>query len=65
MIAVLAVRPAPEQRRSLAVWASERGLNTVSADSFGVPAHQFADVPEPLLVGAVVDDQPYVPREPS
>lgn len=60
---VIRVWPAPELRQTFAQWAVAQAppLRTVSAHEFGVPAELYAEMPEELLVGALVDDQDYVP----
>ncbi|WP_051710141.1 hypothetical protein [Streptomyces sp. NRRL S-350] len=61
----LSIQPAAELRQPFAAWAVAQRpkLRTVGPSSFGVPAALFADVPEELLLGALVDGQPYVPRQ--
>lgn len=55
------VRPASERRRDFARWATGHTvkLRTVGPDVFAVPPHLFVDVPEELLVGAIVDGRRY------
>ncbi|MEV7412887.1 hypothetical protein [Streptomyces althioticus] len=55
------VRPASERRRDFARWATGYTvkLRTVGPDTFAVPPHLFGDVPEELLVGAIVDGRRY------
>lgn len=55
------VRPASERRRDFARWATGYTvrLRTVGPDTFAVPPHLFVDVPEELLVGAIVDGRRY------
>lgn len=65
--ALIRVRPAVELRREFAGWAVAQTpkLRTVSESEFGVPADLFPAVPEELLVGALIDGQPYVPPAPE
>lgn len=65
MIDTLTIEPPAEGMMPFAKWAIKHNINTVSADSFGVPVHLFSSIPEDLLVGAIVNDQPYVPASPS
>lgn len=60
---MIKVKPAPEARRDFARWAVAQvpKIRTVSPVEFGVPDSLFTVVPEDLLYGALVDDQPYVP----
>ncbi len=55
------VRPASERRRDFARWATgcTVKLRTVGPDTFAVPPDLFVDVPEELLVGAIVDGRRY------
>ncbi|WP_100248017.1 hypothetical protein [Streptomyces pseudogriseolus] len=55
------VRPASERRRDFARWATGHTvkLRTVGPDVFAVPPHLFVDVPEELLIGAIVDGHRY------
>ncbi|MFC8465997.1 hypothetical protein [Streptomyces sp. NPDC057250] len=56
------VRPALERRRAFAQWATVQTpkLRTLAPDTFGVPADLYADVPEVLLIGSLVDGHRYV-----
>lgn len=56
------VRPAPERRRDFAAWAVAQvpKIRTVSTSTFAVPAALFTDVPEPLLIGSIVDGHRYI-----
>lgn len=56
------VQPAAEQRRPFAVWASAQvpKVGTASESSFAVPHDLFMAVPEPVLVGALIDGHRYV-----
>ncbi|MFF1965449.1 hypothetical protein ACFVW5_17910 [Streptomyces sp. NPDC058232] len=56
------VKPAREQMRDFAGWAVEQRpkVRTVAPDAFGVPADLFTSVPEPLLIGSLIDGQRYV-----
>lgn len=58
----LNVQPAAEQRRAFAVWASAQvpKVRTVSQSAFAVPHDLYTAVPEPVLVGALVDGHRYV-----
>lgn len=53
-----------QTRRELARWSlpyKHRGVRTVSHSELGFPPEVFADIPERLLVGALVDSQLYQP----
>ncbi|MEU1852930.1 C2H2-type zinc finger protein [Streptomyces sp. NPDC019990] len=56
------VRPAPALRRDFATWAVAQTpkVRTVSTTDFAVPTTLFTDVPEHLLIGALVDGHRYV-----
>jgi hypothetical protein len=56
------VQPTRDNRRDFAGWACAQTpkVRTCSASEFAVPHHLFTDVPEPLLIGALVDDHRYV-----
>ncbi|GAA2948240.1 hypothetical protein ACFPN0_15245 [Kitasatospora cinereorecta] len=56
------VQPAAEQRVGFARWAvtQDPKVRTVSPSAFSVPHNLFTDVPEPLLIGALVDGHRYV-----
>ncbi|MEU7093021.1 hypothetical protein [Kitasatospora aureofaciens] len=58
------VKPAPGLLRPFAQWAvaQNQKLRTTGPSEFAVPASLFPAVPEELLLGALVDGQPYVPR---
>ncbi|MER7983785.1 hypothetical protein [Streptomyces sp. NPDC095817] len=60
--AFITVQPASEQRADFARWAvaQDPKLRTVSPQAFAVPDSLFIDMPEPLLIGALVDGHPYV-----
>ncbi|KUN37678.1 hypothetical protein AQJ30_15450 [Streptomyces longwoodensis] len=62
---LIKVKPASALRTEFARWAvsQDARVNTCSHDQFCVPEDQFADVPEHLLAGALVDDQPYRPSD--
>ena len=55
------VEPAGEQRQQFAAWciAQEPEVSTASHNAFAVPDDLFKDLPEPLLVGALVDGRLY------
>lgn len=55
------VEPAADQLSGMAIWLLERdpGIRTASPSSFHVPAELFKDVPEALLVGALIDGHLY------
>jgi hypothetical protein len=60
------VRPAPETRRDFAVWAVAQTpkVRTVSPTDFAVPVGLFAEVPEELMIGSLVNGHRYVsPQE--
>lgn len=51
-----------QTRRELARWGRQHpGVRTVSHIELGFPPEVFADIPEQLLRGALVDSQPYQP----
>ncbi|MFF4292094.1 hypothetical protein ACFY0N_00385 [Streptomyces vinaceus] len=56
------VQPAPGVRRAFAQWATSRTpkVRTVSPVRFAVPSQLFTDIPEALLIGALVDGHRYV-----
>lgn len=56
------VQPAREQMRAFAGWAVEQRpkVRTVAPNAFGVPADLFVQIPEPLLIGALIDGHRYV-----
>jgi len=56
------VRPAPQQRRDFARWATGQSsrIRTVSSTEFAVPADLFGLAPDGVLVGALVDGHVYV-----
>lgn len=56
------IKPAPEQRVPFARWAVAQTpkIRTVGTATFAVPAGLFADMPEPLLIGSIVDGHRYV-----
>lgn len=58
---MIEVTPAVGLRQDFARWAVRHGVNTSSVSSFGVPTRIFPDVPEELLIGALIDDQQYTP----
>ncbi|GGQ50164.1 hypothetical protein GCM10010250_22210 [Streptomyces althioticus] len=59
------VQPVPAQRVDFARWASAQNpkVRTVSPQAFAVPHRLFTDVPERLLIGALVDGHRYVSPE--
>ncbi|MFF4391445.1 hypothetical protein ACFY0G_32350 [Streptomyces sp. NPDC001552] len=61
------VQPAPKLRRDFAGWAvaQDPKVRTASTSEFAVPAHLYGDVPEELLIGALVDGHQYVPVPPE
>ncbi|MEC3994997.1 hypothetical protein VSR01_16250 [Actinacidiphila sp. DG2A-62] len=56
------VEPTPSQRRAFAGWAVAQRpkIRTLSPTEFAVPPHLFTDVPEQVLIGALVDGHRYV-----
>lgn len=56
------IRPTPELRRAFAEWAvgQRPKIRTVSTFEFAVPAGLFVDMPESVLIGALVDGHRYV-----
>lgn len=59
---MIEVLPAPWHRREFARWAIAQTpkIRTVAQNTFGVPDEMFADAPEELLIGAMVDGHRYV-----
>lgn len=62
---LIRVQPARHLRQAFARWAVQQRpkLRTVSEAAFGVPPRLYTDMPEHLLIGALVDGHPYVPVE--
>ncbi|MFF8931482.1 hypothetical protein ACF1AO_29920 [Streptomyces longwoodensis] len=62
---LIKVKPASPLRTEFARWAvsQDARVDTCSHDQFCVPQDQFADIPEHLLAGALVDGQPYRPSD--
>ncbi|MFZ4266616.1 hypothetical protein [Streptomyces arboris] len=62
---MIQIRPTSDRRRDFARWAVAQTpkVRTVSTHHFAVPAALFADMPEELLVGALVDGRRYVSPE--
>lgn len=58
----LEIQPATEMRGAFARWArvQEPRINTSGPFTSLVPADQFGSIPSELLVGALVDGQPWV-----
>ena len=54
------VTPSAENRKEFAKWAVRNRVRTVTSNSFGVPVALFTEIDEALLVGAIVDGQPWV-----
>ncbi|WNI20273.1 hypothetical protein [Actinacidiphila sp. ITFR-21] len=56
------VQPAQEMRVDFAVWAVAQTpkIRTVSTNSFAVPPRLFVEVPEEILIGALVNGHRYV-----
>lgn len=56
------IRPASDRRVDFAVWAVRQRpkVRTTTPDTFAVPDELFIDVPEPLLIGALVNGHRYV-----
>ncbi|MEV5930922.1 hypothetical protein ACPCSG_23530 [Streptomyces cellulosae] len=59
------VEPTRDNRVPFAGWACKQNpkVRTVSPQAFAVPHHLFTDVPERLLIGALVDGHRYVSPE--
>lgn len=59
---MITIRPTPALRRPFAEWAvgQRPKIRTVSTTDFAVPADLFVDVPESVLIGALVDGHRYV-----
>ncbi|MEU9576303.1 hypothetical protein [Streptomyces chilikensis] len=60
---MIPVRPDRLLRVEFARWAVAQTpkIRTVSTDTFAVPPHLYPEIPEHLLVGAVVEGEVYVP----
>ncbi|MFB8402206.1 hypothetical protein [Streptomyces sp. NPDC055912] len=61
----LHIQPAQEQRRAFARWAvaQDPKLRTVGPNTFEVPAEAFAQAPEEILIGSLVNGHRYVSPE--
>ncbi|MFF2964232.1 hypothetical protein ACFVT1_36315 [Streptomyces sp. NPDC057963] len=59
---VIQIQPNRAQRRPFAQWAVAQTpkLRTVGTNTFAVPAALFAEAPEDILIGALVDGHRYV-----
>ena len=59
---LIQIKPAPEQRVPFARWAVAQRpkVRTVGISTFAVPADLFADMPEAVLIGSIVDGHRYV-----
>lgn len=62
MTQMIQIRPTLLLRRAFAEWAvgQRPKIRTVSTFEFAVPAGLFVDVPESVLIGALVDGHRYV-----
>ena len=58
---MIIVQPAPELRVEFARWGLyyQPAFRTVGSFAFTVPADAFAEAPEELLIGAIVDGERY------
>ncbi|MFC8723761.1 hypothetical protein [Streptomyces bacillaris] len=65
MPTLLQIQPTAAQRRAFAQWgvAQTPKVRTVSTNVFAVPADLFVDMPEELLIGALIDGHRYVSPE--
>lgn len=56
------VQPAARRRQEFASWATAQNpkIHTVAPNTFAVPAGLYADAPEEILIGALIDGQRYV-----
>lgn len=61
-MSTIRVQPAARLRRDFAVWATAQApkIRTVAPNTFAVPADLFVDVPEDILIGALVDGHRFV-----
>lgn len=61
MTNIIIVEPEPEMRVEFARWGLyyQPAFRTVSPFEFAVPADAFAEAPEELLIGAIVDGHRY------
>lgn len=60
---MIEVRPATAVRRDFARYAHTHSARTLTASSFAIGDDLFPTIPEPLLLGATVDGQPYHPTD--
>jgi hypothetical protein len=59
---VIRIKPERSRLVAFARWATAQTpkIGTIGLGEFGVPAHQFVDAPEEVLIGAIVDGHRYV-----
>lgn len=64
---LIRVTPVRAHRKAFAAWAIAQSpqVRTVSHEAFVVPATLYADVPEELLTGALIDGHRYVSPQPA
>ncbi|WP_228980132.1 hypothetical protein [Streptomyces sp. DH12] len=62
MTDMIRVEPSQGRRQPFAQWAVSQNpkVDTVGPNAFAVPASLFADAPEDILIGALVDGHRYV-----
>ncbi|MGW2074262.1 hypothetical protein ACWCPK_38500 [Streptomyces sp. NPDC001953] len=62
MTVLIRVQPTRARLIDFARWAVAQTpkVRTVSTNTFAVPQHLFTDMPEPLLIGSIVDGHRYV-----
>ncbi|WP_328434576.1 hypothetical protein [Streptomyces sp. NBC_00425] len=62
MSTTIRVQPAARLRQEFALWGTSQHpkIHTVAPNTFAVPAGLYTEIPEPLLIGALVDGQRYV-----
>lgn len=62
MTVLIRVQPTRARLIDFARWAVAQTpkVRTVSTNTFAVPQHLFTDMPEPLLIGSIVDGHHYV-----
>lgn len=62
---MIKIWPRRDLRCDFARWGAPLGVRTVSTTEFAVPDRLIPAIPEELLVGALVDGQPYVASAPA
>lgn len=62
-MSTIRVQPAARRRQEFALWATAQNpkVRTVAPNTFAVPGDLYAEIPEEVLIGALVDGQRFVP----